>query len=457
MSTAGAIGTSLFEFFKIGPGPSSSHTIGPMKAGHHFIQTVRSLPGDILRQARRIEVRLFGSLSATGRGHGTDRAVLAGLLGHEPETCPSDVLDGLLATDGVRYDLDLGPTTLTMARDGIVFDGLEHGFPYRNTLVIRLMGGEGTLFEEEYYSVGGGFLEWKGFREPERGAPVFPYTCMAEANELLLTRHLRLHELMLENEKAITGMTEEQVYARLDRVLKAMEESVERGIEAEGILPGPIGLHREAPTLYRKALKEPHAADRFMILLSAYSIAAAEENAAGHRIVTAPTAGSSGVMPGILYIMKHQLRMPAQILRQGFLAAAVVGFLAKHNASISGAEVGCQGEVGVASSMAAAMLAYAHDYGFKVTEDAAEIALEHHFGLTCDPVGGYVQIPCIERNAMGAVKAYNAFLLARDEIPEWHVVDLDKAIWVMGETGKDMCSKYKETAEGGLALCITAC
>ena len=452
-----AITTSLFELFKIGPGPSSSHTIAPMKAGYRFLQSASGLSPDILRRAEGVEVRLYGSLSATGRGHGTDRAVLAGLLGHEPETCAPDILDSLGRVPDEVHKMSAGGASFTIGLKNIIFDRAEHEFPFSNTLLIRLTAGEQIVFEEEYYSVGGGFLQWKGWREPERGVPPFPYRSMKEVGDLLAAGHMRLHELMLENEKAVTGMSEREVYDRLDRIIRAMEESVERGISTEGVLPGPMGMHRQAPMLYRRARRETHAADRFMILLSTYALAAAEENGSGHRIVTAPTAGSAGVVPAVLYAMKHHLRLHQQTLREALMAGAVVGFLAKHNASISGAEVGCQGEVGVASSMAAAMLAHAQSSPFKITEDAAEIALEHHLGLTCDPVGGYVQIPCIERNAMGAVKAYNAYLIARDEIPEWHVVDLDKAIWVMAETGKDMCRKYKETSEGGLALCVKDC
>ena len=452
-----AITTSVFELFRIGPGPSSSHTIGPMRAGHDFLQTIQSLSEDILSRAKAIEVRLYGSLSATSKGHGTDRAVLAGLLGHKPETCPDDFLNGLLQEADESYEINITKKTARMMEINIIFDSVLHNFPYSNTLIVRLIGKDGVVYEKEYYSLGGGFLQWKGWKEPERGAPVYAYENMAQIKELLTRHNLRLHELILENEKAITGMNEVEIYKRVDDILNVMEEAVERGIKTEGLLPGPIGLHRKAPSLFMRSREMPHILDRYMTLLSAYAMAVSEENAAGHRIVTAPTAGSAGVIPSILYVMKHHQHLSNQPIRDGFLAAAVVGFLAKHNASISGADVGCQGEIGVAASMAAAMLAYANGYNFQIAENAAESALEHHLGLTCDPVGGYVQIPCIERNAMGAVKAYNAFLIASAEVSEWHMVDLDRVIRVMAETGRDMSMKYKETSQGGLAVSMPQC
>jgi len=228
-------------------------------------------------------------------------------------------------------------------------------------------------------------------------------------------------------------------------------------LNAEGVLPGPIGLHRNAPAFKNRSYKSAHVEDQLLVDMITYAFAAAEENAAGHRIVTAPTAGSAGVLPSIDYITKHKLKLHKQDRRNGLLAAACIGFLAKHNASIAGAEVGCQGEIGVASSMAAAMLACAHGYPIQIIENAATTAMEHHLGLTCDPVRGYVQIPCIERCTMGAVKAYNAFLIASIEKPSHHLVTFDVVIRTMAETGKDMSTKYKETSKGGLALNMVTC
>jgi L-serine dehydratase len=452
------ITTSLFELFKIGPGPSSSHTIGPMKAGYDFINTVRALPPDVLARAESIKVHLYGSLSATGRGHGTDRAVLAGLLGENPRTCSSEFMDDLDRENPREYEVRLGTKTCRLTWDDIVFDAVDRDLSFSNTLVIRLLGENSIpLFEREYYSVGGGFIQWKGQKEQVRGLPVYPYATMEGLKKILRTQKLRLHEVILANEQALTGASEEEILQGLDAIISTMEEAVETGIRSQGILPGPIGLHRKAWVLYQRACKMTHSTDHLMVALSAYAFGASEENAAGHRIVTAPTAGSSGVMPAVVYVLKNHKNIAPHALHEGLMAAAAVGFLARHNASIAGADVGCQGEIGVASAMAASFLAYAQGYRFQVTENAAEIALEHHLGLTCDPVLGYVQIPCIERNAMGALKAYTAFLIASAEIPGNHKVDLDQVIRAMAETGRDMCSKYKETSLGGLAQSVVQC
>ena len=339
----------------------------------------------------------------------------------------------------------------------IILDKVDHEYPFSNTVVMRFIGQKATIFEREYCSTGGGFIPWKKWKEPGKCEPVYPYRFMSDLGRILLENRIELHQLIIENEKANTGISKKEIYERLDLIIKAMEESVERGLRTEGVLPGKIVLHRKGSILFNKVNQEHHIADRFMILLSAYAIAAAEENASGHRIVTAPTAGSAGVLPAVICCMKYRLLLTLHVIRESLLAPALVGFLAKNNASIADTEVGCKREIVVASSMEAAMLAYANKNSLKITEDAAEIALEHHFGLTCDPVGGYVQIPYIERNATGAVKAYNAYLITSDEISEWHMVNFDKAIWVMGETGKDMCSKYKETSLGGLVVCAITC
>lgn len=447
-----AITTSVFDLFSIGPGPSSSHTIGPMRAAHDFLERVRALPAADLARADALSVRLFGSLSATGDGHGTDKAVLAGLLGHLPESVPQELLDDLLEHPADRRPLPVQGASLELGPQTVVFDALEHGYPYNNTLMLALTAGGETLLEMEYYSTGGGFIQYRGWTEPDLGTPPHPFETMAQLKQQLTTKGLRLHELVLENEMALHGRSRREIFDQLDRIARAMENAVRRGCETEGVLPGCIGLARKAPILVRRARESQHSSDRFLMLLDAYAMAAAEENAAGHLVVTAPTSGSSGVIPSILYALHNHMGIDRQAIREAFLTAAAVGFLVKHNASIAGAEVGCQGEIGTASAMAAAMLASAKGERFQVAENAAEIALEHHLGLTCDPVGGYVQIPCIERNAMGAVKAYNAYLMATLGDPSTHVIDLDKAIWTMNQTGRDMHCKYKETSLGGLAL-----
>lgn len=456
-----AIDLSVFDLFKIGPGPSSSHTIGPMKAGHDFLALLRELPADTLALAETVAIELYGSLSATGRGHGTDRAVVAGLLGQTPERCQPAFLDELARTPGERRRLDLGHKSLEISTENVVFGPLEHDFPCNNTLVIRLLGPQGRqapLAERVYCSAGGGFVQHSGQTVPLRGRPAYPYEHMADIKRLVTEHDIGLHKLMLENETAVTGARPAAVMAGLDAVLAAMDAAVEAGLAAEGLLPGPLGLERKAKRLFERSSRskrQPH--DSALTKLIAFAFAAAEENAAGHVIVTAPTCGSAGILPATARFMRTYLELAEQSLREGLLAAAAVGFLAKHNATIAGAEGGCQAEIGVASAMAAAMLAHGMGYGVRVVENAAETALEHHLGMTCDPVGGYVQIPCIERNAMGAVKAYAAYLIASDEMLAHHKVGLDQAIEAMHATGRDMNCKYKETAQGGLAVSVIDC
>lgn len=452
------ITTTLFDFFKVGPGPSSSHTIGPMKAACDFLELCRALPSDTLARAEALRVELLGSLSATGIGHGTNVAVLAGLLGSQPETCPGDVLTSLGRDPDARHDVSIGGKTLSVGLADVVFGPVAHDAPFSNTLRAFLLDAGGrSLFEREYYSVGGGFIQWQGWTPPERGKPRYPYGTMQELRGHLAKTGLTLHELMLENETAITGMSRPAIYERLDEIMEAMYDSVRRGLAATGKLPGALGVWRKAASLLDHAKQMPIAVDRFLSKLSAYAFAVAEENASGGVIVTAPTCGAAGVMPALLYSMRNDMNIGERALREGVLASAAVGFLAKHNAGIAGAEVGCQGEVGVAASMSAAMLAHARGCAIADVENAAEIALEHHLGLTCDPVGGYVQIPCIERNSVGAIKAYSAMLIATCEESFQHKVTLDAVISAMGETGREMSNKFKETSEGGLAVSIVEC
>jgi len=448
-----AITTSVFELLKIGPGPSSSHTMGPMKAGKDFHQLLMDLPAATLSAATELQVHLYGSLAATGKGHGTDRAVLAGLMGHDPEDCPPDILDAVHLDPRSPLTLDLDTRPLTFRYQDLIFHEETGGFPYSNTMIIRLSGPQGVILEREYYSVGGGFIQWKGGEETTKGIPRYPYENAAELTKLLKKHRLELPDLMMANERAITGRTEQEINERLDRIIAAMEDAVQRGLTTEGYLPGPIRLHRKAPLFFQRARGMTQNVERLLVYLCAYAFAAAEENAAGHRVVTAPTCGSAGVLPALVCLLRRHGKIPLAKLRRALLAAVAVGFIAKHNASISGAEVGCQGEIGVAASMGAAFVALANNAGTRIAENAAETALEHHLGMTCDPVQGYVQIPCIERNAMGAVKAYTSYLIAREGVPEWHLVSLDKAVAAMNMTGRDMPFQYRETSLGGLARC----
>jgi L-serine dehydratase len=452
------ITTSVFDLFKIGPGPSSSHTIGPMRAGACFLEDMAKLSDKKLAKADSVEAHLFGSLSSTGKGHGTDRSVLAGLLGWEPKSCDPEAFSDLLSQKDKEYFIRAKEFLIKFTAKDIYFDDVATDLPFPNTLIFKLKEADKVILEKEYYSIGGGFIKCKGEKEPPPPKPAFSYTSMSDLKKLLKKSNLNIAEFILENEKAVTGASAKNIYSGLDEIMNAMCEAVSRGINSNGVLPGPIKLSRKAPELYRRAARlDKDNPDRFLAFLNAYALAASEENAAGHKVVTAPTSGSAGVIPAVVYLLKHHFYMLNRELADGLLAAASIGFIAKHNASISGAEVGCQGEVGVASAMAAALVAYVNGHSARVVENAAEIALEHHLGMTCDPVDGYVQIPCIERNAVGAIDAYNAYLLASIGDPHKQKVTFDEVVKAMLETGRDMCDKYKETAKGGLAVCSITC
>ena len=453
----GPIMTTLEEFYKIGPGPSSSHTMGPMRITYDFFQRVSKLPEDQIKRATDLQVHLFGSLSATGKGHGTDRASLAGLLGKAPATCPPEFLDGLAANPDELHKVTIGPTTLNLTLKDIIYDATKGDFPHPNTMTGVLLAGNEKLYELEYYSVGGGFIEWKGYKPPDKGQPKYPYQHAKELKKYLIDDKIPLPKLLLENEMAISGRSEKDIWEFIDQVSEVMLRGVNTGLVTDSVLPGPIKLHSKAAAMQRSlktSAKGPaaHAIGQ----VASYGFAMGEENARGHIIVTAPTAGSAGIIPAVLKSL-NDLKTPQQKIRDGFLAAAAIGYLCKHNATLSGAEGGCQAEVGVGSSMGAAMIAQAMSAGPKVVSNAAESALEHHLGMTCDPVAGYVQIPCIERCAYGAVKAWTGYSIASEEIPEERRVDLDTTIAAMALTAKEMNSKYKETSEGGLAVSLVLC
>jgi L-serine dehydratase len=280
---------------------------------------------------------------------------------------------------------------------------------------------------------------------------------MTELRAIVKEKGLNIYEIILDNEMAITGASRPSIIYSLNQIIDHMESSVRRGLDSEGQLPGPLKVQRKARMLWQQASRMQSSPDQFLTRINAYAFATAEENASGGVIVTAPTCGSAGVMPALVYALRHEMFIGDRAIREAFLASAAVGFIAKHNASIAGAEVGCQGEIGVASAMAAAFVADARGYRSRVTENAAEVALEHHLGITCDPVQGYVQIPCIERNAMGAIKAYNAAVITSGTDPYSQRVSLDAAIAAMAETGREMSCKFKETSLGGLAVSMVAC
>ena len=455
----GPVMTVADEFYKVGPGPSSSHTIGPMRITYDFYQRCTKLPADQLAKATGLKVHLFGSLSATGKGHGTERAALAGLLGKEPATVDPLFLDEMKAKPEQTYPVKLGDKTFNLSLADIIYDVTKGDFPHPNTMTCKLMGGDKPIYEQEYYSVGGGFIEWKGYQPPKKGQPKYLYSTMKELRQHAEKNNLSIAQVIMANEVAVSGKTEKQINAFLDKIANAMLATVKSGLSVkEGVLPGPIKLHSKAATVWERAQDEKYESDRAIAMVAACALAASEENARGHLVITAPTSGSAGVMPAIVYALVNSKRqVPMEKIREGLLAGLAVGYLCKHNATLAAAEGGCQSEIGVASAMAAALIAQVMGSNPQTLENAAESALEHHLGMTCDPVAGYVQVPCIERCAFGAVKAWTAFMIATNEIESRHRVDLDTTIKTLADTGRDMNAKYKETSEAGLAQNLTIC
>ncbi len=455
----GPVLTTVDEFYKVGPGPSSSHTIGPMRITYDFYQRCTKLPADKLAKATALKVNLFGSLSATGKGHGTERAALAGLVGKEPATVDPKFLDSLRDNPDQVFPVKLGNKSIDVSLKDVIYDATKGDFKHPNTMTVKLLAGNDVLLEQEYYSVGGGFIEWKGYTPPKKNPPKYPFATMKELRAHADNNKTTIAKVMLANEMSIAGRTEEEVYTFIDKIINAMVATVKSGLSMseDDVLPGPIKLHSKAATVYKRAMDEKYQSDRGIGTLSAFALAASEENGRGHLVITAPTGGSAGVMPAVVYGLVEVRKLDRQKIRDGMLAAAAVGYLCKHHATLSAAEGGCQAEIGVASSMAAAFTAAAYDAESRVVENAAESALEHHLGMTCDPVAGYVQVPCIERCAFGAVKAWTAYAIASNEIASRHRVDFDATVMALAQTAKDMNSKYKETSEAGLALSVTLC
>jgi L-serine dehydratase len=455
----GPVMTVIDEFYKVGPGPSSSHTIGPMRITYDFYQRCTKLPADQIAKATALKVNLFGSLSATGQGHGTERAALAGIIGKEPATIDPLFLDELRDKPDQVFKVKLGDKTFDASLKDIIYDAPKGNFPHPNTMTCKLMGGDQVLLEQEYYSVGGGFIEWKGYQPPKKGAPKYPYQTMKEVLDHCAANKLSIAQVAMANEVAVSGKSEAEINAFIDKVTTAMVNIVKTGLSMpESTLPGPIKLKTKAGEVYKRAMDDKWEKQRGVGVVAAYALAGSEENARGHLVVTAPTGGSAGVMPALVYsIGEGGRKLPQQKIREGMLAAAMIGYLCKHNATLAGAEGGCQAEIGVASAMGAAFLAQAHDFPPQVVANSAESSLEHHLGMTCDPVAGYVQLPCIERCSYGAVKAWTGFLIASNEIPTNRRVDFDTTVAAMALTAKEMNSKYKETSEGGLAVSVTLC
>jgi L-serine dehydratase len=448
---------SIFDIFKIGVGPSSSHTVGPMKAARQFVLTLAERPEPVVT----INVRLYGSLALTGKGHGTDSAVLLGLAGFEPQTLDPDAVEGLLRRIHSEKRLDVpGVGSITFDPSADVVFLCDEVLPrHTNGMRFTAVGASGNVLRsDDYFSLGGGFIVRGDEAEPlpQQGEPPYPFSSGAELLDTAERNNLSIAELVRRNELHWRG--EDEVQQRISALWDAMQSCVQRGLHTEGVLPGRMAVTRRAPKLYRQLLaKADRAGLDTMDWVNAYAIAVNEENAAGGRVVTSPTNGAAGVIPAVLHYYTELVPdSDYDGIVRFILTAGAIGILYKINASISGAEMGCQGEVGVACSMAAAGLAAAFGASNAQIENAAEIGMEHNLGLTCDPVGGLVQIPCIERNAMGSVKAINAARLALQGDGS-HKVSLDQVICTMRQTGLDMSTIYKETSRGGLAVNVPEC
>lgn len=455
---------SVFDLYKIGIGPSSSHTVGPMVAARRFLD---GLAGVILPQNARLRVSLHGSLAFTGKGHGTDRAVILGLAGETPQLIDPDAVDGILARMADRETVHLsdGRTLAFDPASDVIFDYGPALKGHANGMIFRVEARGAVIASETYYSIGGGFVQTETERAnsvskgdaPPSNVP-YPFSNAEEMLAMGQASGKSIAEMKRANEETQHGAA---LDAKLDHVWSVMNGCLQRGLGQQGILPGGLKVKRRAADVLAKLRAEqggnaiqPH---RVMDFLSVYAMAVNEENAAGGKVVTAPTNGAAGVIPAVMrYYLDHCVGADHAGIRTFLLASAAIGGIIKHNASISGAEVGCQGEVGSASAMAAAGLCAALGGSNEQVENAAEIALEHHLGMTCDPVGGLVQVPCIERNAFGAVKAVTAASLAlRGD--GTHLVHLDTCIETMRQTGLDMSERYKETSTGGLAVNVVEC
>ncbi|QIW15947.1 L-serine ammonia-lyase [Pasteurellaceae bacterium RH1A] len=456
---------SVFDMFKVGIGPSSSHTVGPMKASKLFIDELRD--SQKLAQVSRVQVDVYGSLSLTGRGHNTDIAIVLGLMGYLPDNVDVEAIEGLIEAVKTSGQITLDQAEPEFAKT-IAFDFMgdmpfHHDFLslHENGMRLSAFAGETLLLTRTFYSIGGGFIveESQFGHEAEGGQKVpFPYQYAADMLQHCKQQGLPISSIMLKNEQALRSKQEISDY--LQKIWQTMDACIQRGLNTEGLLPGPLKVVRRA-SLLRRSLEASSKLnnDPMQIVdwVNMFALAVNEENAAGGRVVTAPTNGACGIVPAVFAYYREFIAHPtAETIERYLLATSFIGSLYKMNASISGAEVGCQGEVGVACSMAAAGLTEIMGGSPEQVCIAAEIAMEHNLGLTCDPVGGQVQVPCIERNAIASVKAINASRMAlkTTNAPR---VSLDKVIETMLETGKDMNAKYRETSTGGLAIKVVPC
>ncbi|MDZ7905556.1 MAG: L-serine ammonia-lyase [Cypionkella sp.] len=456
---------SVFDMFKIGVGPSSSHTMGPMVAGARFLDRLRALPF----AAHGLRASLHGSLAFTGKGHATDRATILGLAGFDPATYDAQKAEAALAqitADKTITPQGLGPLHFDPARD-LIFDYGPALAGHANGMILSALDAQGdVIFTQTYYSIGGGFVlteeeaaEAKSAKSAARANVPYPFETAAEMLDMAAKSGKSIAAMKRENELRFRSVT--ALDAGIAQIWAAMNDCITRGMDGAGILPGGLNVRRRARGIHQALLAEaglnmtaPHTINDWMSL---YAMAVNEENAAGGQVVTAPTNGAAGVVPAVLrYYLDHVPTASPSHIDDYLLTAAAIGGLVKHNASISGAECGCQAEVGSAAAMAAAGLCAVMGGTPKQVENAAEIALEHHLGMTCDPVKGLVQVPCIERNGLGAIKAVSAASLALRGDGD-HLVSLDVCIETMRQTGSDMHEKYKETSLGGLAVNVPNC
>ncbi len=453
---------SIFDLFKIGIGPSSSHTVGPMKAANLFVSALSQQ--QLLTKVERVQVELFGSLGATGKGHGSDIAVMLGLMGEQPQTTDVAAISQKIADIQAQNTLYLNQQHKInfVADKDLILNGRVSLPHHPNALTITAFTGNDIVYQNTYYSIGGGFVQTE--QEAQAKEPViesvkkpvpYPFNNAKELLQICQQHQLSIAQVVRTNELA--NLSEDELLGGLNDIWQVMQDCVNDGCRHDGILPGGLQVQRRAKAIYqqlsaadsRKAFNDALAV---MDWVNLYALAVNEENASGGRVVTAPTNGAAGVIPAVMHYYRDFCpSYTLQGLHDFLLTAAAIGIIIKENASISGAEVGCQGEVGSACAMAAAGLTYVLGGSPAQCANAAEIGIEHHLGMTCDPIAGLVQVPCIERNAMAAVKAINASRLALKGNGQ-HVVSLDKAIKTMKETGRDMMSKYKETAMGGLAI-----
>lgn len=448
---------SIFDIFKIGIGPSSSHTVGPMKSARAFAVELAPMADRVAS----VNVTLYGSLAHTGKGHGTDSAILLGLTGLQPDTIDPDAVEGILRTIHGDRALDLlhvGRIPFDPEKD-VRFEFGDELPRHTNGMRFVAQSADGDLLaDEKYYSLGGGFIARGDDPEPaaQQGEPPHSFDSAASLLQQASDNELSIAELVALNEQHWRSPAE--IDERIDAIWSAMKSCIERGLHTDGVLPGKMSVVRRASKIYKRLQNkgEPSGFDA-MEWVNAFAIAVNEENAAGGRVVTSPTNGAAGIIPAVLMYYRRFLPNASDDgVRVFLLTAGAIGILYKINASISGAEMGCQGEVGVACSMAAGGLAAAFGGSNDHIEEAAEIGMEHNLGLTCDPIGGLVQIPCIERNAMGAVKAINAATLAMHG-DGTHKVSLDQVIETMRQTGLAMSSSFKETSKGGLAVNVPEC